>query len=77
MFQKDAVCFGRQKMLIFAIRQSDSRIVLEFLSEKADERGILLEYLGEFFPMLIFFHNVNFTFQILFLQPNQGAVFYD
>ena len=46
---------GRQEKLIFASRQSDSRILLEFLSEKADERGILLEYLGEFFLMLIFF----------------------
>ena len=24
-----------------------------------------------------FFYNLNFTFQILFLQPNQGAVFHD
>ena len=52
-------------------------------SEKADERGILLEYLGEFLLMRTpltyanIFYNVNFTFQILFLQPNQGAVFYD
>jgi hypothetical protein len=50
------ISFGQQEKLIFASRKGASgasrkgasRILQKLLSEKADDRGILPKYLGEF-----------------------------